>query len=64
MPTFRSSAVKRGEYDPRSLRMDLWLAGGGRYSYCGVPPHIWEGLCDAPSKGRYFNLHIDGRFQC
>lgn len=64
MPQFNSSAVRRGEYDPQTMRMELWLAGGGRYTYCRVPQHIWDGLCSATSKGKYFNAHIDGRYQC
>ncbi|MBK6801644.1 MAG: KTSC domain-containing protein [Novosphingobium sp.] len=64
MPFFSSSAVKRGEYDPATQRLTLWFPEGKPYVYCRVPERIWEGLLRAPSKGRYFNAHIDGRYQC
>lgn len=64
MPLFNSSAVKRAEYDVASRRLTLWFPEGKPYDYCGVPQSVWEGLCNAPSKGRYFNTHIDGRYQC
>lgn len=64
MPHFNSSAVKRAEYDPISRRMQIWFPDGGPYDFCGVPQHVFEGLCHAPSKGRYYNEVIRDRYQC
>ncbi|MEO1168425.1 MAG: KTSC domain-containing protein [Pseudomonadota bacterium] len=64
MPYFSSSAIKRAEYDEKAQRLTLWFPEGKPYDYCGVPEHIWHGLINAPSKGRYFNAQIDGNYQC
>lgn len=64
MPTFNSSAVKRAEYDPASMRLKLWFPDGGPYDFCRVPQHIWDGLLSARSKGTYYNDHIRDRYQC
>jgi hypothetical protein len=32
------------------------------YRYWGVPGPVYDALWAAPSKGRYFNLRIRGRF--
>ena len=64
MPTFNSTAIHRAEYDPLSRRMQLWFADGGKYDFCGVPANIFEGLCAASSKGRYYHAFIRDRYQC
>lgn len=64
MQYFRSTAVKRGDYDASTGRMVLWFAEGHSYTFCGVPTHVWEGLCNAPSQGRYYNAYIRDRYQC
>lgn len=64
MPYFNSSAIKRAEYDVQSSRLTLWFPEGRSYNYCAVPVSVWNGLLSAPSKGRYFNANIDGRYQC
>lgn len=64
MPHFNSSAIKRGEYDAGTLRMTLWFPEGHSYTFCGVPPRVWQGLLSASSKGRYYNSYIRDRYQC
>lgn len=64
MPHFNSSAIKRAEYDPISRRLKIWFPDGGPYDFCGVPQHVYEGLCTATSKGSYYNAHIRDRYQC
>ena len=64
MPYFNSSAIKRAEYDPKSMRMTIWFPAGHSYDYCRVPEGVWNGLLNAPSKGRYFNTVIDGHYHC
>lgn len=64
LPYFNSSAIKRAEYNAETRRMTLWFPEGKPYDYCGVPQSVWDGLVRASSKGRYFNQHIDGRYQC
>ena len=31
---------------------------GDTYRYVNIPPHLYFGLMDAPSKGKYFNAHL------
>jgi len=63
MPEFDSTAVKRAEYDAKTAVLSLWFAeSGGPYDYFMVPARIFEGLCNAASKGRYFNQNIRDRY--
>lgn len=64
MPYFNSSAIKRAEYDPATLRLKIWFPEDGPYNFCRVPQHIWEGLCNARSKGAYYNDFIRDKFDC
>jgi len=64
LPYFNSSAVKRAEYNHATRELTIWFPEGKPYSYCNVPEHVWEGLCNAQSKGRYFNDHIDEKYPC
>lgn len=59
MPTFDSTAVLRAEYDQATAVLSLWFAeSGGPYDYYLVPARIFDDLCRASSKGRFFNEHI------
>lgn len=63
MPTFASSAIHRAEYDFNTGTLRLWFVQtGGPYDYYRVPPHIYEGLCRAYSKGTYYNNHIRDQY--
>jgi len=64
MPFFNSSAIIRAEYDPASMRLQIWFPDGGRYSFCRVPQYVWDGLLNASSKGSYYNSYIRDRYQC
>lgn len=63
MPVFNSTAVRRAEYNLSTRVLQLWFVdSGGPYDYYGVPPHIFDGLCRAGSKGSYFNAYIRDRY--
>jgi hypothetical protein len=64
MPYFSSSAVKRAEYDPASMRLTLWFPEGVPYDFCRVPQSTFDGLCRAISKGTYYNDFIKDRYHC
>ena len=49
-------------YDPSQRVLHLQFHGGAVYKYLGVPAEIQQALLSAPSKGRYFNQAIRGRF--
>ena len=59
-----SSAIERAAYDEEAATLSLWFRETGRYIYSDVPRAIYEGLCRAPSVGRYFNECIKHRFPC
>lgn len=42
--------------------LDVVLTNGYRYRYFDVPRHIYTGLLEADSKGRFFNAQIKGVF--
>ncbi|AWN36535.1 KTSC domain-containing protein [Methylobacterium radiodurans] len=63
MPRFNSSAIERAEYDEPSSTLQIWFVeSGGPYSYYGVPPHIFQGLCAAASQGQYFAVYIRDKY--
>ncbi|WP_258395372.1 KTSC domain-containing protein [Lonsdalea quercina] len=45
-------------YDASASILEIAFHNGGIYQYSGVPASIYEGLLSAPSKGKYFHLHI------
>jgi hypothetical protein len=57
---FSSTALNAAEYDTERETLDITFANGRRYTYEGVPEHIWEGLRDAGSPGSYYASHIKG----
>jgi hypothetical protein len=57
-----SSAVTNVRYDDQLQLLDLTYTGGRTYTYYGVPPAVYLGLIQSPSKGRYVNAVIKPRF--
>ena len=53
-----STAIDRVRYDPATQTLDLWYAGGERYSYFDVPQRVYEQLIAAPSAGAFVNERI------
>jgi hypothetical protein len=49
-------------YDENLQRLQLEFCSRAVYLYFGVPAAVYEALLDAPSKGRYFNETIRGRY--
>lgn len=63
MPTFNSSAIRRAEYDAQNSVLQIWFVdSGGPYNYYGVPQEVYDGLCQASSKGSYFASRIRDRY--
>lgn len=63
MHYFNSTAVQAASFNPQTGKLTLWFTSGGQgYDYYNVPPHIVEGLLNAPSKGSYFNHFIRDRY--
>jgi len=49
-------------YDSSRGILQLEFRSRAVYRYFGVPGPVYDALWAAPSKGRYFNLAIRGRF--
>jgi len=49
-------------YDSARGILQLEFRNRAFYRYFGVPGPVYDSLWAAPSKGRYFNLAIRGRF--
>ena len=60
--TTESSAVAAVAYDSDRQRLQLIFRDGSAYTFFDVPPHIYHGLLEAPSKGGYFNRNVRGQF--
>ena len=59
---FDSSAVQCAEYNYESKNLSLDLPSAV-YTYEGVPYHVFHGLIEARSKGRFFNRYIKNDFK-
>jgi hypothetical protein len=59
-----SSAIDRARYDAEAKVLDLFYAGGDRYSYFDVPREVYDALCAAPSAGTFVNRFVKPHFRC
>ena len=57
-----SSTLATIAYDKTRELLQLEFNSHAFYQYFGVPATVHEALVHAPSKGRYFNQSIRGRF--
>jgi hypothetical protein len=58
-----SSTIASVGYDPAPRLLQLEFRSRTIYHYFSVPAAVHAALLDAPSKGRYFNQTIRGRFR-
>ncbi|WP_416908167.1 MAG: KTSC domain-containing protein [Polymorphobacter sp.] len=56
--------MKRAEYNHATRELIIWFPEGKPYNFCNVPEHVFTGLCNALSKGEYYNDHIRDRYPC
>ncbi|MGE4284759.1 MAG: DUF87 domain-containing protein [Clostridia bacterium] len=56
--TPQSSNVARFNYDNQSQTLTVEFKNGGMYNYFDVPEHIYDGLKNAASVGKYLNSHV------
>ncbi len=57
-----STALATVGYDEARELLQLEFCGRAIYHYFGVPAIVHQALLGAPSKGKYFNQAIRGRF--
>jgi KTSC domain len=60
--TVESATLAMVGYDENLKRLRLEFCSRTVYLYFGVPAAVYQALLDAPSKGRYFNGTIRGRY--
>ena len=60
--TVESTTLATVGYDEAQELLQLELGSRAVYLYFGVPAAVFEALLGAPSKGRYFNGAIRGRY--
>jgi len=61
--TVESTTLATVAYDETRKLLQLEFCSRVVYLYFGVPPAVHQALLGAPSKGRYFNQNIRGRFR-
>jgi len=57
-----SSTLSSVGYDRRNRMLEIEFRNGHVYQYLDVPKGVYDGLCLAHSKGRYFNDRIRDSF--
>lgn len=57
-----SSVIRNFRYLPREKQLEIVFVTGRRYLYLEVPEKTYAALCEAFSKGEFFNAHIRDRF--
>lgn len=57
-----SSVIRRFVYDQTEGNLWVEFTTGRRYVYSGVPDEVADALCQAFSKGIYFNTRIRDHF--
>jgi hypothetical protein len=60
--TVESTTLATVAYDQARELLQLEFCSRAVYLYFGVPAAVHHALIGAPSKGRYFNQNIRGRF--
>ena len=59
---FESTTLASAAYDHRQNQLQVDFCDGCRYIYFAVAPTVFRDLVCSPSKGRFFNRYIRGRF--
>jgi hypothetical protein len=59
----KSTAIQMARYYSDVQELTIVYSNAGSYKYEEVPYHIWRGLLDAESKGRFINRYITGFFR-
>lgn len=58
-----SSAIQRAKFNRQTNTLTLTFKNLAGYDYFNVPLHLFDGLRDADSKGRFINKYIIGEFK-
>ena len=58
-----STALKSIGYDAVARVLEVELQSGPIYRYFDVPLSVYDALMSAPSKGRYFDDNVQGKYE-
>jgi hypothetical protein len=58
-----STALKSVGYDAVARVLEVELQSGPIHRYFDVPLSVYEALMSAPSKGRYFDDNVQGKYE-
>ncbi len=57
-----SSCVASAAYDEKQRKLTVLYKNLTQYDYTKVPRHVYIGLVNAPSKGKFLNSHVKGYY--
>lgn len=60
--TMTSSVITGAKYEKANNKMTITFNSGKEYEYI-ITGELWSQFKDAPSKGKFFNSEIKGRFK-
>ena len=63
MISMESSNLQSAGYDPKEHSLFVKFHTGRTYKYLHLPPLLWQGLQQSPSKGRFFAEQIRNVFE-
>jgi hypothetical protein len=58
----QSSNIAAVGYDDASNTLEVEFSNGATYQYFNVPPHLFEAMMAAPSKGSFLNANVKNLF--
>jgi hypothetical protein len=58
-----STAIQRAKFNRETNTLTLIFKNLSGYDYFNVPLHLFNGLRDSDSKGRFINKYIIGEFK-
>lgn len=58
-----SSTIYGVDYDSENMILTVYFRDGKNYVYHGVPEMVYKQFLNSPSKGKYYNLYIRGKYQ-
>ena len=63
MHSVQSSNINAIGYDEGSETLQIEFINGGMYQYFDVPQHVFDGIMNADSKGKFLHSNIKGAYR-
>lgn len=58
-----SSAINEVKYDIENEALQVEFSNKNKYIYKEVPKHVFNGIADSDSKGKFINKYIIGKYK-